>query len=316
MDERLLRQMDACRPGSDDHLLPEMADLNNELTQSPEIQRQFHRLQRLDERLLEALDDVPVPSNLADRLLSALAQPVQSVETTSAATVTTEVEPPTDTTSTPLAETVTAALQSAAEESAEGVRAAASESHEVVAVVAPAATAEPVESAQPARAGERSQYTRRALVWGLLSASALAASLLLVFTGSQPTLDVARVEEEARLRAAELQATPQPWQRSALEDKQQVPSSVRANSQGWQELSFLGQPAVAHQLTRRATLLVIELPNDQRVVETQIPPARPRPATEGYMLATWQSQRTLYVLVVQGGEADYDHLIRQPQPTV
>jgi hypothetical protein len=70
----LLTQIDACRSGTDDLREPELAALAEHLSESPEDQELFDRVQKLDRVISTVLHDVSVPSGLADRLLKTLAE--------------------------------------------------------------------------------------------------------------------------------------------------------------------------------------------------------------------------------------------------
>jgi hypothetical protein len=72
-DRRILEAMDACRPGSDDVGDPGLAPLAAELAANAEFEELFTRLQKLDATLAGAIQDVPPPAGLADRLLVRLA---------------------------------------------------------------------------------------------------------------------------------------------------------------------------------------------------------------------------------------------------
>ncbi len=71
-DPRILEAMEACRPGSDDLADPAMEGFRRQLSDSPELSRAYHRLQRLDQALADAFGDVPVPEGLQDRILARL----------------------------------------------------------------------------------------------------------------------------------------------------------------------------------------------------------------------------------------------------
>jgi hypothetical protein len=62
--------MDACRAGSDDLRLPELALVADRLASDDGARRLFERIQRLDERIAAATHDVPVPAGLAERILA------------------------------------------------------------------------------------------------------------------------------------------------------------------------------------------------------------------------------------------------------
>lgn len=64
-------QIDACRAGSADLSLPELAALASELERSPALAEELRRSQRLDGLIKEALADIPVPAGLAERILAA-----------------------------------------------------------------------------------------------------------------------------------------------------------------------------------------------------------------------------------------------------
>lgn len=72
-DERLLEAMEVCRPASDDLADPALAELAAELGRNRKLEVLFARLQKVDAVLAGAIQDVPVPPGLSDRLLAALA---------------------------------------------------------------------------------------------------------------------------------------------------------------------------------------------------------------------------------------------------
>jgi hypothetical protein len=74
--DQLRQQIDACRPGSDDLHLPELAELKAAVASSGEVAAELDRAQRFDQSVTSALYDVPVPSGLLDRLLVSAASPV------------------------------------------------------------------------------------------------------------------------------------------------------------------------------------------------------------------------------------------------
>ena len=72
MNEHLREQLEACRPGSDELREPEMTALAEQLARDPELRAQWERIGQFDAAVAEAFDEVPVPPELADRLLTAL----------------------------------------------------------------------------------------------------------------------------------------------------------------------------------------------------------------------------------------------------
>jgi hypothetical protein len=71
-DQELRQAIDACRAGRQDLNLPEFSNLSQRLAESPELRSSYERAQSADRVLAHAMDDVPVPANLADRLLARL----------------------------------------------------------------------------------------------------------------------------------------------------------------------------------------------------------------------------------------------------
>lgn len=70
--DNILLGLDACRPASEDLQQPELAPLAVRLVESAELRSQLARVQRFDALLGEAIDDLPVPSGLSQRLLAKL----------------------------------------------------------------------------------------------------------------------------------------------------------------------------------------------------------------------------------------------------
>ena len=68
----LLAAMDACRPSHDDLADPLLAPLAAAVAGDPQMDDRWQRQQKLDVALGGALQDVPVPDGLTERLLAAL----------------------------------------------------------------------------------------------------------------------------------------------------------------------------------------------------------------------------------------------------
>jgi hypothetical protein len=68
----LREQIDACRPGSDDLSLRELAELAAAATADPAVAEELARSHAFDRQLTAALADVPVPAGLAERILDSL----------------------------------------------------------------------------------------------------------------------------------------------------------------------------------------------------------------------------------------------------
>src|SRR5688500_322319 len=86
MDDReLLQRLDACRPGSDDFRDAGLAPLADELAAQPASRALRARVEHLDRAIGVALDDVPLPAGLQERLLARLAAAQDSTSQESAA---------------------------------------------------------------------------------------------------------------------------------------------------------------------------------------------------------------------------------------
>ena len=67
----LREQIDACRSGSDDLSLPELAKLRDAVDHDTDVATALDRSQRFDRTVMSAMQDVEIPAGLADRLLKA-----------------------------------------------------------------------------------------------------------------------------------------------------------------------------------------------------------------------------------------------------
>lgn len=67
----LQEMLDACRPGQADEQLPELRALREQLATDPELRQQWQSGQAWDRRFAAQLQDVPVPTDLAQRLRAA-----------------------------------------------------------------------------------------------------------------------------------------------------------------------------------------------------------------------------------------------------
>jgi hypothetical protein len=73
LDRHLLQRIDACRPGSDDLHDAGLAPLADELAESAPARALYNRVQGMDQAIGEAVQDVPLPAGLNERLLARLA---------------------------------------------------------------------------------------------------------------------------------------------------------------------------------------------------------------------------------------------------
>ncbi len=72
------REIDVCRPGSNDLQLPELANLASVVASDPRVAKDLEASHAGDIVLCEALHDVAIPSGLSDRLMEQLLSPRRS----------------------------------------------------------------------------------------------------------------------------------------------------------------------------------------------------------------------------------------------
>lgn len=72
LSSEVMSALEACRPGRQDEVLPEVA---NRVAQAPpaQVARMRRSLERVDRAIMAAMEQVPVPAGLAERLLERLA---------------------------------------------------------------------------------------------------------------------------------------------------------------------------------------------------------------------------------------------------
>ena len=77
-NREMIEAMEACRPGSDDLRNSEFDDLQTAVQRDAALRRRYEQTQAWDRVMGQALEDVPVPAGMCDRLLNALegAQPM------------------------------------------------------------------------------------------------------------------------------------------------------------------------------------------------------------------------------------------------
>ena len=71
-DRRLQQAIDACRPGSPDVQSPDLDFLAVAVRTDPELRRRYERSQQFDAAVSRRFHDVPVPDDLAERVLAAV----------------------------------------------------------------------------------------------------------------------------------------------------------------------------------------------------------------------------------------------------
>src|SRR5262245_65951838 len=68
--QRLREQIDSCRPGSDDLTLPELSELRQAAEHDRAVAQSRWHSHQFDKAVAAALQDVPVPAGLLDRVLA------------------------------------------------------------------------------------------------------------------------------------------------------------------------------------------------------------------------------------------------------
>lgn len=274
-DPHIIEALEACRPGSDDVADPDLVFLAAYLAANPELDEAYERLQRLDASVARAIQEVPVPEGLADRLLDRLKQAMPATPAGKA-----EPEP------------------------------------------APVEAVIPEEPIAAALLPQKPTSRR----WLLLGAAglALAGSLLLavvlqhdgtVYTEAQVAeMAIRFFDAESPLPAdGRLVGQSPPPREFPISPRVFRHSQIR-----WRSVSqFLGQPAVAYELTRpdgaRATLYVTR---QTAVGAPSSPPLQPALTTHNRSASAWQSGSLLYVLVVEGGSRVYRSYLDIPRGPV
>lgn len=274
-DPHIIEALEACRPGSDDVADPDLVFLAAYLAANPELDEAYERLQRLDASLASAIQNVPVPEGLADRLFDRLKQAMPATPAGKA-----EPEP---------------------------------------------APVEELTSEEPIAATLLPQKptSRRWLLLGAASL-ALAGSLLLavVLQHDRTVYTEAQVAEMA-IRFFDAESLSPADGRLMLDSPppRDFPISPRVFRHAqirWRSVpQFLGQPAVAYELTRpdgaRAALYVTR---QTAVGGPSSPPLQPALTTHNRSASTWQSGSLLYVLVVDGGSQVYRSYLDIPRGPV
>jgi hypothetical protein len=280
--DRLLRELiDAARPAGKDLAHPDFALLARRAEHDPRIRQILHRSRRLDLAIGEALDDLPVPPGSVERLLAVLEAAARSA---AAAPTTTRAKPAID--------------------EMPAIDPAPSEQSPIVGPAATEGSRRPMLLAQP-WAG--------AVSLGAAAAVALAAYFVFRPAGGAWTPDeilasdwLANVDEAAAEQTL-VEVVPPPRKYPAAKALTVQPATWR-----WVK-GLLGRSrGVAYQLrapAAKATLYVID--DDAGHDSPQIgplpasPPSGPRSTTGGRAMSVWRSNGLVYILVVQGGAAEY-----------
>jgi hypothetical protein len=288
-DRRLRELIDAARPGVDDLADPDFALLADRVRQNPQLRRTLQRSQRLDSTIGDALHDLAVPAGSVDRLLAAL----------------------------------TVAACDPLEPAAAGTPAAASisatDSRPLAKV--PSDNAPTNVSPPPPRS-----LSHRWAGPGVLVAVTTAV-LLMAYVLLRPTVYEMNPDEILSsgwfLSAEEKAAAHDPAAQNLVSEKtppRRFPTAQTLSVQptSWREITGLldRRRGIAYQMRAagaRATLYVIEYEAGRNVPRlvglSSGPPPAPLVKTQERAMSVWRSGDLVYVLVVEGGTAEYQSFV-------
>jgi hypothetical protein len=285
-DRAISEALDACRPApldpeGQDWQQPEIASLADQIAGQARFAEQRERIEAIDSAIAATIVQAAVPAGLADRLLVALRS----------------------------------AAPAPADEPAGGTIKSISTYGEAPELTIPSTIAF---SATPEGKHLRLAGRRTWLVSAAtLAAAACLAGILAVFGSSQP-LSYEQVIAEAKLFDASLSA--EGWKQPEASQPDawySISSSISATRVGWQYVNkFLKRDGVAYQLLSRsrakAVLYVVPLDKVGRPVLEVVGhtlPSRPD-TTGGKATAAWTDGKRLWVLVVEGGQREYESFRR------
>lgn len=281
VDKRIVEALDVCRPASDDWQFPELADVAKQVADDPELAQLQRRLEEADLIIAEAIDDVPVPSGLAQRLLERLA--AESNGESVAATLGSKIEQPA-TDAAPIDD------------------------------FAPASDSSSHHPVEPTRPVSRRRFVTAAVA---LAASIAVATTAVIWQRSAPELTPETVQEFAQQQYEGLLGESD-WQPMTAAPHHIYPKSTRVASKawGWQPLdTSVDRNAIAYDLTPRGSDYKATL----MVVRTTVPgltniPQKEPVWTQDRLISAWQQGDLLYVLVLEappGSSRNLPHRYRQ-----
>lgn len=285
-DRAISEALDACRPArldpeGQDWQQPEIAALANQIADQARFTEQRERIEAIDSAIAATIVQAAVPAGLADRLLVALRSAASA----------------------PAAEPAGGAIEST------------STHGETPELTIPSAIAfNTMPEGKPLRlAGRRAWLVSAAA----LAAAACLAGIWAVFGSSQP-LSYEQVIADAKSFDASLPADGWKLPEESQPDAwYSISSSLSATRVGWQYVNkFLKRNGVAYQLSSRsrAKAVLYVVPLDKvggpalEVVGHSLP-TRPD-TTGGKAAAAWTDGKRLWVLVVEGGQREYESFRR------
>jgi len=286
MDKHLRTRLESCRPGSDDLQAPEMSDVVRHLEADAAARSVYQSLQQWDSKVQGAMEEIPLPPGLADRLLARLraSAPQAALDSTAAAAIAAEQDSPCSPQTVVLQQVV---LQ-----------------HVVDDAVASAGTIDAQTDVEVCPAAATAWPRRR---W--LAVMATAGVLMAGIVGSffQPHGDTPLDELVDDWR----QGLGNAWQdvRQAPRDAI-LPATVVASPVGWQKVR--GQRGIAYKLMNAqgkiAYLFVVRMSQGNLPLA---PPTRPQSTTGGRTLGYWQRGEWVYALLMDAAdEQSYRTFVR------
>ncbi len=283
MDKRIIEGIEACRPGSEDLQSPEMSNVARQVQHDPEVAQFYERVQQWDAAISAAMDQVSVPSGLADRILLRL----RSADSTPD-----EPEQP-------------AILNGAVVAAALTV----DQSSLATSTLSAASVSMGAHDAAGGRAQSTfSRWSRRQWLaaFSTIAAGILVAAFLSTWLPGRADMPLEEIAETWRQQLG-----------PAWHDAQHapgdfaVPPAILARPAGWQWIVTHGSGrGVAYELQDRtgakAVLYVVRL---SRPELPTAPPLGPQMTTGGKAVGYWQSAGRVYVLVVPGDDRSYRSFI-------
>ena len=277
---RIKEQIDACRAGSDDLHLPELAQLAERVESDPQVRHLYEQTQQHDGAIAGTMRQVPVPEGLAERLLAKLAAQRGEADTGL---------------SDPLGDVD---LHAAPPADADGAG-----------LAAPARV-------PPALVSRRFWLGTTVTT----AAVAILVAMGLWLTGEEPLSADAVVEKVRDmigkdLRHVRWQANPE-----TAPSNYPFPLSINQDPRrwGWLDASHLAAQAVVYDLAADrdapAVMLLVFRPRSVGQDLPLAPHIDPQSSTGGWSIGTWQEDDLVYVLIVKGPRVKYQRLIKPPPP--
>jgi hypothetical protein len=282
----LLDAMEVCRAASGDLRDPQLAELAAALEDDSKLRAQWERLQGADAAIKAVMVDVPVPADLAARVLCGLAEA----------------------TSMPSAEVGPFCRKGQLRPNLSPDSSSSSDSERV----SPARQAGPTASLN--------RFSRRRLMVGFAAISASAALLAAVWLHTHQAPPITRdgaiaeamqvFNQEPSPSGEFVSLVPPPVNYPISSEIRPMPD-IR-----WRRVGkFLGGEAVAYDLPSRNGKATLYVSHRSIADMPTFPRSVPELSTGGNSAGAWQSDGMLYVLVVQGDDRAYaDYLDRSSGP--